>query len=258
MDASALASALDNLEKSWLSLDWWLNFWTILVVVGVAVELAVLIAEYMHDWREFRRGTIHSPNKPSLIVFGLGFLGAGLVATGVAGELRIHIEAGKIETDIRDTTRKLVALVDKETARLTGENLKLRAALAGRELTIEQQKDIHAAVKQFSGNSLAIASYPNEPESARLVAELKSALDPPIRVDDKTGHLEATWNNTSTLFGIRVLPGSEAERKFAEALVVILRDKGGLTVEPVDPSGAGGGITQIDVGLKPPVILPKP
>ena len=46
MDVFALASALDNLEKSWSSLDWWLNFWTILVVVGVAVELVVLITEY--------------------------------------------------------------------------------------------------------------------------------------------------------------------------------------------------------------------
>jgi hypothetical protein len=114
MDASALARALDNFEKSWSSLDWWLDFWTILVVVGVAVELAVLITEYIHDWRDFRRATIHSPDRPKLVVFSLGFIGAGLVAIGVAGEFRVHIKAGKIETGIRDTTRQLVAIAETE------------------------------------------------------------------------------------------------------------------------------------------------
>src|SRR5260370_28175598 len=116
MDASALARELDNLEKSSSSLDWWLDFWTILVVVGVGVDLIVLIVEYVHEWRDFKRGTIHPPEKPSLILFGLGFLGVGLVAIGVAGEFRVHIQAGKIETNIRDATRQLVALVNKDAA----------------------------------------------------------------------------------------------------------------------------------------------
>jgi hypothetical protein len=85
MDASSLARDLDNLEKSWSSIDSSLSFWTILVVVGVAVELLVIITEYAHDWRDFKRGTIHSPDKPSILIFGFGFLGAALVAIGVAG-----------------------------------------------------------------------------------------------------------------------------------------------------------------------------
>ena len=105
MDASALVSALDNLEKSWESLDSWLNFWTFLVVAGVAVELAVLIVEYIHDRREFRRSVIHAPEKPSLVVYGLGFIGAALVAIGVAGEFRVHFTAGRIESEMREDTR---------------------------------------------------------------------------------------------------------------------------------------------------------
>jgi RHS repeat-associated protein len=57
MDASVLAKALDSLEQSWSSLDWWLNFWTILVVIGVGVELIVVIAEYTHEWRDFEAET---------------------------------------------------------------------------------------------------------------------------------------------------------------------------------------------------------
>jgi len=67
MDASALASQLDSLEKSWSSLDCRLNFWTAMVVVGVAVELAVLLMEYRHEWKDFKRGVIHSPEKPTII-----------------------------------------------------------------------------------------------------------------------------------------------------------------------------------------------
>jgi hypothetical protein len=114
MNASALTSALDNLEKSWASLDWWLNFWTVLVVVGVALELVVLITEYTNDWRDFRREVIHSPEKPSLLIFCLGLLGAGMVAVGVAGEFRIHVMAGKIEADMREESRQLVAIAERE------------------------------------------------------------------------------------------------------------------------------------------------
>ena len=74
------------------------------------MELVVVITEYAHDWSDFKRATIHSPDKPSIIIFGLGFLGAALVATGVAGEFRIHVRAGRIESDMRTTTETFVAL----------------------------------------------------------------------------------------------------------------------------------------------------
>src|SRR5579872_2499865 len=116
MDVSSLARDLDNLENSWLSLDSCLNFWTIVVVVGVAVELLVLVIEYAHGWRDFKRGTIRSPDKPSLIAFSVAFLGAALVAVGVAGEFRIHVKAGKVESDMRNKTRRLVAIVQTEAS----------------------------------------------------------------------------------------------------------------------------------------------
>ena len=114
MDASSLARDLDNLEKSWSGLDWWLDFWTFLVVVGVAVELLVIIIEFVHDWKDFRRRIIHSPDKPSIFRFAFGFIGAALVAIGVAGELHIHVHAGKTESDMRSKSRELVAIIEKD------------------------------------------------------------------------------------------------------------------------------------------------
>lgn len=84
------------------------------MVLGVAVELFVIITEYAHDWRDFKRGTIHSPDKPSILIFGLGFLGAALVAIGVAGEFRIHVNAGKIESDMRSKSRELVGIAQSD------------------------------------------------------------------------------------------------------------------------------------------------
>ena len=190
MDASALARELDNLGKSWSSLEWWLDFWTVLVVVGVVVELFVIIVEYIHDWRDFKRGTIHSPEKPTLLIFGLGFLGAVLVAIGVAGEFQIHTKAGKIETDMRDTTRKLVSIVEGEAGKanerarkakeraqkLENENLKLRERLAPRHLTPKQQRLVASKLRQFSGQRINMFSYAGDDEVAGITRDIGSAL----------------------------------------------------------------------------------
>lgn len=167
MDASALESALDNLEKSWSGLDWWLNFWTVLVILGVTIELLVLIIEYRHDWIDFRRAVIHSPHKPSVLVFGLGFLGAALVAIGIIGEFRVHIRAGKIETDLRDTTRRLVAISQKdadeareravqEDVKLAALQLKMLELLGPRRLTTEQTRKLVWALQGLTGKQVDV------------------------------------------------------------------------------------------------------
>ena len=45
MDALALSRKLDSLEKSWSGLDSLLNFWTLLVVAGVVIEVFVLVID---------------------------------------------------------------------------------------------------------------------------------------------------------------------------------------------------------------------
>jgi len=116
MDESALKILLDNLEMSRSSLHGWLLFWTFLVVLGVALELVFVVKEYIDQSHDFRRGIIHSPEKPSTMLFVSGLLGAGLVAIGVAGELYIDVQAGKVETEIRKANELRAALLSKEAS----------------------------------------------------------------------------------------------------------------------------------------------
>src|ERR1700690_4114034 len=73
MDESALRIALASLEDCSSSLHWWLGFWTFLVVAGVALELVFVIWEYRDDLGDFKRGFVHPPHKPSVLLFVLGF-----------------------------------------------------------------------------------------------------------------------------------------------------------------------------------------
>lgn len=114
MDDSALKRLLDNLDMSRSSLHGWLHFWTFLVVLGVALEVVFVVKEYIDQSHDFRRGIVHPPEKPSTMLFVLGLLGAGLVAIGVAGELYIDVQAGKVETEIRKANELRVALLSRE------------------------------------------------------------------------------------------------------------------------------------------------
>lgn len=175
MDPSALVTGLDSHEKSWSSLDAWLNFWTLLVVIGVSLEILIIAVEFAREYSDFKRDVIHTPEMPSILAFALGMPGAGLVAIGVAGEFRIHIIAGKIETDMRDATRQLVAFAERdaakanknagdakerageaykqasrnerEAARLTKENLLLQEKIAPRRLDKGARDRVSAAAR---------------------------------------------------------------------------------------------------------------
>jgi hypothetical protein len=63
MDSSALFAKLNNLENSWSSLDAWLKFWIVLVVIGVSIELIVVVKEYRDDRNEWARGIIRPPDR---------------------------------------------------------------------------------------------------------------------------------------------------------------------------------------------------
>lgn len=84
MDPSTLLARLNNLENSWSSLDAWLKFWIVLVVIGVAIELVVVVKEYRDDRHEWLRGIVRPPDRPSRWLLSWNLLGAGFVAIGVA------------------------------------------------------------------------------------------------------------------------------------------------------------------------------
>jgi hypothetical protein len=211
MDVLALSNALNNLDQSWSALDWWSNFWTFLVVLGVLVELLVLSREYWDDLFDFWTGIIVPPHKPSTSLFLLGLLGAGLVAIGVAGEFWIHIKAGKVETEMRDLTKKLVAAasdrasnaegsaseaileaghaneraskneVDAAQLRKDAEDERLKRVeieerVEWRRLTKDQQRKIGAALQGFSGEIVSLGYNVHDVEAFLFASDIAAAL----------------------------------------------------------------------------------
>jgi hypothetical protein len=190
MDESALLARLNSLESSWASLDSWLKFWILLVVVGVAMEVVVVVIEYRHERRAFNRGIIRPPDRPSRCLFAFGLLGAGLVAIGVAGEFGIHIKAGRVEAEMRNATDSLVAIAngkageakeraannEHETARLKLENTKLLAVIQPRSLTTEQQREMGDALRPFKGRTVVYAWNVSDPETYNFAIQLAAAF----------------------------------------------------------------------------------
>ncbi len=140
---------------SWSSLDWWLNFWTVLVVVGVAVEIVVVLMEYAKELREFRRATISSPGRPNIRKLLLELVGAGFVAIGVAGEFAVHTRSGKVESDMRDTTDRIVAVIGREASDADLKRVQLQsrilAAFGPRNLNESQVARITTKLSAFAG-----------------------------------------------------------------------------------------------------------
>jgi hypothetical protein len=114
MDESALRTLIANLEASRSSNHWWLEFCTALVAIGVLFEVIFVIWEYVDELHDFRRGIVHPPERPNMLLFALGLLGAGLVAIGVAGEFRFEAKIESTETSIRKANDDLFLLLSKE------------------------------------------------------------------------------------------------------------------------------------------------
>jgi hypothetical protein len=190
MDELALINKLKSLEMSWVSLDRWLKFWVLLVVIGVSVELVVILVEYFDELHDFRRGIMHVPDRPSRLLLFFALLGAGLVAIGVAGEFFIHIKAGKVETEMRDATGSLVSIADgkaeearerasrneKEAAQLRKEAVQIEESVKWRRLSKDQQTILAKQLKQFAGQSALVQFNIGDTESNAFAITIASAL----------------------------------------------------------------------------------
>jgi hypothetical protein len=119
MDELALRTLLKSLEASRSSLHVLLHCFTWAVVVGLGLDLIVIIKEFWDDWKEFRYGQVHPceihlPKRPSVGLLVVGLLGTALIVVGVAGELYVDVQAGKIETQIREANDNLLGLIIQE------------------------------------------------------------------------------------------------------------------------------------------------
>ena len=156
MDESALRTLLNSLEASRTSLHGLLHIFTWFVVIGLGFDLFVIGKEFRDDWREFRYGHIHPnekhlPKRPSAPLLILALLGTALIVIGVAGELYVDVQAGKIETQIRAANDKLLGLIIKEAgeAATSAKNAHDEADAVKKEAG-EIQEHLDNASKQLS------------------------------------------------------------------------------------------------------------
>jgi hypothetical protein len=114
MDESALRALITSHEACRSSYHSWLELFTVLVAIGVLFEFIFVIWEYVGELHDFERGIVHPPEKPNMLLFALGLLGAALVAIGVAGEFRFESKIETEETIIRKANDDLFLRLSKE------------------------------------------------------------------------------------------------------------------------------------------------
>jgi hypothetical protein len=197
MDPFTLANKIASLEVDATATDVWLNVSTCAVVVGVVFELLVLVTEYRRELKDFKRGVIHSPEKPTLRRYFVEGFGAALVALGVAGELFFHLKAGRIETRLRNTNHQLVATIQGEASnaaeRAAANEIKaaqlrkqaedermarvqIEEALQPRRLNRKEQSALNAGVSGFAGETVSLWFPMVDTEAQLFASELALAL----------------------------------------------------------------------------------
>jgi hypothetical protein len=281
MDASALSnsiaalrSSIKHLESCSNSLEGWLHFFVALVVIGVVLEVGFVFWEYREKLKEFRRGTIRSPQKPNGWILFFELLGATLVAIGVAGELGVDIKAGRIQTDLRTKNGELIQLLEgvsssalsaasqneKETAQLkkdaeglkkTAEDersarIKLQALIQPREYSASEQKRIIEACRPFSGHVVNIRSLPYDIEGfvfASFLAEVLGKTGLKLRTVDIGNNFMQNLPMTLDVYVI----GPPDEQNLVKALAESLATPH-VIVGPLQPPVRG--LTTILVGAK--------
>jgi len=198
MDESALKILIESLDICRSSLDSWLSFFTSLVTIGVVLEVVFVVWEYRDDLHDWRRGFVHPPFKPSVVLLLFGLFGATLVAVGVAGEWLIGAKIGAVETRIRkanddraillsreageakksaeDAAKALDAVKKKSDAlntRMDNASSKLgtlNRRLAWRRVSPAQYRSFSKALLPFRGSKIVVVVLDNEDMEAKTFA----------------------------------------------------------------------------------------
>jgi hypothetical protein len=169
------------------------RWFTGMVVLGVVMELLVIRHEYRDDmqaWALTFFGVLRTPARPSVFKIGVEVASVLLIAFGIVGELWIGITIASINTKLRGKSAvlrsknaelridgdQLLALVNERAVELEGENLKLKARLAWRTISKEQELKLCQELKDIRGASVAVEWLGSDPELATFGTELANAL----------------------------------------------------------------------------------
>src|ERR1700675_4282358 len=117
---SALERDITALESQSSGLEPWLGWFTLLVAIGVALEIFVVIHDHRKGVNEWRVSEL-IPEGPSLIKLGIEIASIILVIAGVMGEFGVGLKISSINgqlrakgAELRSKSDQLLALVTQE------------------------------------------------------------------------------------------------------------------------------------------------
>jgi hypothetical protein len=203
-DASALQSSISALEreiaaldKSSLSPEFWLPFFTVLVAIGVAVEIFVVLRDHKEDMGEWELCKL-IPDKPSSRKLWLEIASVILVTVGIVGELGIGLWISHINGQLRSKNAELRSKSDQLLALVTQQ-----AGEAKDSALIAKASAKAAGVS--AGKAQRTASKV-EKQADELRGELQATKAQLAAVDAKRGELEKSLTTMAVCTAPRVLP----------------------------------------------------
>jgi len=201
MDESALRALIASLEASSSSDHWWLEVCTALVAIGVLFEVIFVIWEYVDQLHDFRGGIVHPPERPNMLLFALGLLGAGLVAIGVAGEFRFEAKIESTETSIRKANDDLFLLLSKEAGDAKTSAANAEASAKAADVAAGNAQDKVEKVAKRAEEIDAQLALTQLLTSARHVDNIKTLTDQMGKFKGRTVVL-ASYNADSEEYGL--------------------------------------------------------
>jgi hypothetical protein len=232
-DTGALTRLISDLNNSRSHIDFWFSFATALVVVGVAVEVAIVWIEFRKGRKEYRddfilwgRGESGPPHKPITWHMVVELAAAAAVAAGVLGEFWLEREIGDINTCIQQADNARATLLEKEAGSAASSAEKAQGAADKAEAAAKGARDKADAVEKKAADldrQLVAAETQLKTEQAQR-AELERSLAPrtfSVVKNSELLNLDKLRQFTGTKIMLRFLPEAEAERAASNLLGVL-------------------------------------
>jgi hypothetical protein len=169
-DLEALSRLLSSLDSDRSSLEEKLVWSSIIVGVGVIIDVVVIVLEFLEDRKEHRRsllefemGRIPTPNSPSVKLLIWGLVGTVLVTAGVLGEFWFEEKIACVDNEIQQADNARAVLLENEAKKADLNRVKLQERILDifgpRQLTSEQSKRIAAKLTGLKGVKIDVLVY---------------------------------------------------------------------------------------------------
>jgi hypothetical protein len=194
MNEAALRLLISDLEHRLSSLDGWLHFWTILVILGCAGELYFVVHEYREDhkiWFNAKTRGLKLPEKPSFKTLICEVLSVAFVVIGISGELDVDRKSGDLQLQLREANGSLFLLLEKEAgdAKDSAKSAAEQADKAMRDLVateyvlsdrgIGNENALRKALARFKGERIKVESYKDDDEAYAFCKQLSAIIAQP-------------------------------------------------------------------------------